>query len=823
VKTPACLLPVLALAVLAACGDDPSNAPAPAPVDGLPMDEGETPSETEPLAPPVEAVPTPTEGEGQGPIDKPEPDPWYSCQGSDRAFVRRAILGVLGRRPLGQAEVDVYTDLMREVEQLGSVSEPAAEGTAAEGTVDSVRLPPSGPPGSPLSRPRQVLLQALFATQEYRSNWLDLYRDFLRVHRVDEISNPECYGTAIHPNPREVAVRAREQAAFSSGDGNPFSMQDVIVGSLEIDDMSPIYIANMLAMMVRTYVGANAEMVSLELTRRDDFGAWFDDVYLNRNSVCLGCHNTEFSVTQSNDPATNRHYPVPYLLEKSLFGASTGPATYGGFEGGDRLHAPLKFARFVSHCAELDEDQLEELEELEDPPELPECAAGEPLIRCSTASDGGLPIDFMCDSTYQIERNNRPWGWADTCGSFMAPDLVPIDMGAVEAKFGDVVGLRSSVWGLVDSLQSGFMKLRREGLGALANGEVPDADKAFAYLVSMNVVEKVWREIAGTPLTIPNHFPRNAAARDQLQLLTETFMASGYSNEKLIEAILASPYLNLPAPDAGCGPAAYAVPRIFDPWVTAEEDPLKRENGPGDGVASLSARSATRAAYAALGWPLVPYAGDFPIFEEDNDEENPQTPEEIADNLVKAAEYQFQSEVGIFLKNSEPGFRGFDFQALLGWQDRFGRCAKLDSNQSPDAIDELLGLPGEHSVGDAVAVLKDRIMGEPLGADAEERALLESVLGASLEDPLTTLEDADTALRRVCGAFISTPQFMLMGVAAPDAAQSPQLTLPSASYASVCIRLAASSLPGGLSVSCGAGNDEVTQGAGTLRVFQRSR
>jgi hypothetical protein len=816
VKPLSALVPCVALAALVACGDEPSNHPTLAPADAVPTDDSEAPTPAEPAAAaePVDTAPS----EGLVPIDLSEPDPWYACHGSDRAFVRRAILAVLGRRPLGQAEVNVYADLMREVEALLPASELTATGQA-----EAERELGGGEPGSALSRPRQVVLEALFAMPEYQSNWLELYRDFLRVHRVDEIASPECYGTAIHPNPREVAVRAREEAAFSAGDGRPFSMQDMIVGSLEIDDMSPTYIANLLAMMVRSYVGANAEMVSLELTRRDDFGAWFDDVYLNRNSVCLGCHNTEFSVTQSNDPETNRHYPIPFLLEKSLFGASTGPATYGGFEGGDRIHAPLKFARFVSRCAERDledEDELEEFEALEDPPD---CAAGEPIIRCSTASHGGLPIDYMCESTYQLERNNRPWGWSDVCGSFMAPDLIPIDMGAVEAKFGSVIGLRSSVWGLVDSLQAGFAKLRREGLGALANGEVPDADKAFAYLVSMNIVEKVWREIAGTPLTIPNHFPRNAAARDQLQLLTETFIASGYSNEKLIEAILASPYLDLPAPDAGCGSAPYAVPRIFDPWVTAEADPSKRGNSSGDGVVSLSARTATRTAYAALGWPLVPYAGDFPIFEEDDDEDDPQTPEELADNRVKAAEYQFQSEVGIFLKNSEPGFRGFDFQALLGWQDRFGSCAKLGSNTEPDIIDELLGQRGEHSVGDAIAALKDRIMGEPLSADPEEIALLEGVVGASLDDPLSALDDAEVALRRVCGAFISTPQFMLMGIAAPDASRVPEMTASSASYATACVRLAAVSLSDGLTISCSGGSADVAGGAGTLRVYQRSR
>jgi hypothetical protein len=811
------VLAFVAWVALVACSDDRSNEPAVAPLAPAPTQDVITPSEPAP-PPEVPAAPAPTDAPAeQGPSGDIPLDPWYTCQGSDQAFVRRAILGVLGRHPLGQAEVNVYTDLIAQIEALDPAPVPAPNEADADESAAGAEVP-----GSTLSWPRKAFLRALFSTHEYRSNWLDSYRDFLRVHRVDEIANPGCYGTAVHPNPREAAVRVRDQVAYSVGDA-PFSMQDVIVGALEIDDMSPIYIANLLAMVTRSYVGANAEPVSLELSRRDDFGAWFDDVYLNRNSVCLGCHNTEFSVTFSEDPARNRHFPVPFRLEKALFGASSGAPTYGGFEGADRIHAPLKFANFVSQCFPLVEEDFDAIEALEDPPVLPECAEDEATIGCVAPSDLVFPFEFLCDSEFQIERNHRPWDWFEGCGAFMAPEYVPLDLAAVESKFGNVIGLRSSAWDLVNSLQGGFAKLRREGLGAVADGEVPDPDKAFAYLVAMNVVEKVWREIAGAPLTIPNHYPRNAAARDQLQLLAETFIASGYSNERLIEAVLGSPYLNLSAPDASCGAAPYAVPRIFDPWVTAEEDPQKRGNSAGDGVAALTARTATRAAYAALGWPLVPQAGDFPIFVPDDDEENPQTPQEVADNLVKAAEYQFQSEVGFFLKNSEPGFRGFDFQALLGWQDRFGRCTKLDGNTAPDVIDELLALPGENSVGEVVAALKDRIMGEPLAADPDERALIEAMLDASLDDPLSTLDDADDALRRVCGAFISTPQFMLLGINASDGALAPALTPPSSSYSAVCIRLAAASLPDGLTVSCSAGGAGAPPGAGTLQVARRSR
>lgn len=46
--------------------------------------------------------------------------------------------------------------------------------------------------------------------------------------------------------------------------------------------------ANLFAMLTKTYLGANALPAALELTRRRDFGAWFDASYLRRDTVCLG-------------------------------------------------------------------------------------------------------------------------------------------------------------------------------------------------------------------------------------------------------------------------------------------------------------------------------------------------------------------------------------------------------------------------------------------------------------------------------------------------------------------------------------------------------
>ena len=261
------------------------------------------------------------------------PDTWYACQGSEQAFVRRAILGVLGRRPYSQAEVNLYVDLIQAVDTLDGVEER-----------DKLN-----PPGSTLRRSRKLVLRALFEQPEYAANWEELYRDIIKVQRIEEQYNAGCFATPLSADPVATAVFVRDNPP-STAAGAPFSMFDVVKGSIALDDVTPIFTANLFAMMTKTYLGANALPVALELTRRRDFGAWFDAVYLHRDVVCLGCHNSEFSVTGSPDPLKNRHFPVSALLEKSLFGQSTGPKPRAGVPSNDRMHAPLRYNGFVNDC-----------------------------------------------------------------------------------------------------------------------------------------------------------------------------------------------------------------------------------------------------------------------------------------------------------------------------------------------------------------------------------------------------------------------------------------------------------------------------------------
>lgn len=814
-KTSYSLLTVFALGLLVGCGDDekkPSEpqgsggeAGEPAASAGSPSQAGE-PSMTEAGSPGMAGeggapaatggaggtsagAPPMTEagagGDGGEGGEEPLPQAYYECQGSDQAFVRRAIQGVLGRRAYSQAEVNMYADLIAEVDAMDGVD---PEELAAF-------------PGAPLRHSRQVFLQALFKHPDYASNWEELYRDFLRVQRYEEYNNAPCYALRVRfDDAKAVAQFVRDNPAKGPGDGGqPPTMGDIVAGAIELDDVSPIYQANLFSMLSKTYAGANGVEIESEVGRRRDFGAWFDAVYLNRDTVCLQCHNSEFSVTQTPDDKTNRHYPIPALLEKALFGYSTGVPADAVGEPVDRMHGALKYARFVSNCAVEAVGSNNYNAAVADGSLQPDsCPDG--YRRCRTASSQG-PIDWMCESTYQATRNARPWNWATSCGIYAPQDKTPIDLAGIDTKFGKITGLRNSMWDMQESLQAGFAKLKTEGLGAdPSTWEVADPDKAFAYLTSMNIVEKVWKEITGTGLTIQTYYPRNAAARDMLQHLTDTFIASGYSNQALLEEIFASPFVNLASPDSGCWENAYSLPRIFDPWVTAEESEIKQNNSIGDGAIMLSGRTAARSAYASLGWRLSSHGSMYPTVSGYG--ENSATVGTVNSGTF---EKQFQQETGYFTKNTEVGFRGFDFQARMGWEDRFGRCGKLVPNQlALDVIDVMVRksqTPGTATVRDVVDVLKDRIFGTTLISETEQTAL-ETLLGASLDADASTLADANVAVRRACGVMIASPQALTSGIAPPDSTDVPKLTPPAAQYDALCTSLEALALPDGLTVTC---------------------
>ena len=602
------------------------------------------------------------------------------CDGGDVAFAKSASLALLGRHSLGRAELDGWVAI---------AAAPAKAGA------------PTG---------REMLVRSLARGPQFIDRWAEVVMDQLRVSRSDLQTQISCYGQSDRDaDDGGLAAYVRDHTADAPGDGGgPFTARDLLRSAIQLDDLSPALRGNLFAMMRVPIRTCNlAAGAAAELSRRKDFGEWFDTAYLNRDMGCLRCHNSATSVTYSDDPAHNRHWPLPGLFEEALYGSSSmGDVT--------QAHAMFRFDGLVN-CP--------------------------PLDPCVYTRDGP---------------SQSPWGWdATSCGELFPADL-PADPAMIDARFGSIAGA-ATVYDLDLRLQRGVDKLAADGLVMDAEGILADPDAALAYLVGATVVEAVWREIIGGQLTIANHFPRNEASRDLLKSLTDRFVASHFSLRELLVAIAATPWFNPAPPVAGCGAAPYALANVFDPWTTSEDDPARRPNSAADGVQPLTPRTLLRATYAALGQaPAIAmfYPG------------GPFSPDILTE--AQTRDLAFLRGIGAFLNNGETGFRGLDFQARLLWEERFGGCP--NPGDQADFIDGLVDQASSSgaTLRDVVVALKDRIITEPAIDPAKEAADLEALFGAPLDGKASAVPDLEARARRFCGVLLASPQFLLGRLPTPD-------------------------------------------------------
>lgn len=587
-----------------------------------------------------------------------------ACAAEPPAFVRHAFLALAGRRPWSQDEVAVYVDLYAAAQQAGR-------------------------------DPRDVVARALLARPEARERWLDGLMEALRVQRADVQSEVACWGQAMRGEvDPALAAGVRDGAALDVADGGGFTMLDLARSALALDDVTPVYRAQLFSMLAHPIPAANVELLTADVARRADFGQTFDAAWLHRDPTCLGCHTSDASVTDRDDPALDRFWPVVGAPEDTALESPVTSMT------ASRAHAVFR--------------------------------------TLGVLGAGAL----------------RPWGWARDCGQFLATPIA--DPAGIDAKLGSITGTTATVFDVERALARGFAALR----GRPPAGPIGDPDAALAWLVTTTIAENVFRQVTGASLTLAHGFPRNRASSALLESLASTLARSGYSLRALLSAIVGSDAFARQAPDAGCGASPYDAPDVFDPWAIGNADPALRGNGPGDAVAALDARTLESAAAGALGWP--PTGERFP----------------------GGDELALQQGLGRFVRNAEPGFRGLDFQARLRWEAQVGSCAR-PAGVASDVIDELLAA-ADGTAGDLVAVLKDRLIGEPEIASDAERAALVQLVGP-LDAPATSV--APAALRAVCGALLDSPPFLLQGIAGRGGAL-PRSTPRAARYAAVCAALA---------------------------------
>jgi hypothetical protein len=639
------LAPLLAVAVAASCGDDDTTGPAP------------TPERT-----------------------------WEDCQAGDEAFVRRVIPALTARRPASSSEVRVLVEVMEGVRAQGG-SEEAAR-------AEIVRI---------------LATEAAFSVRwgEFFKDALQIVRSpFVRTAAYDLVQTQTCYVRPEQYVTSALAEYVRDNAPSASTPPiRDFTMGQLVESAIALDDLSPVYRAHLFHMLTTPLAGANVAPMELERARRNDFGTIFEDAYLNRDPNCLPCHNSQFSVTFSDDPELNRAWPVPGRFEELVFGAASGPPD------------PIVSRSVFRHVGVADAEGM------------------------------------------------APWGWgAQVCGVTQAPRS-PDPLG-IDASFAGIrstpsapqAGYFASVWAVEHSLRLGFEALvTRQSFDDLTDG-----NEAFAYLVAQTIVDKVWGEVMGSRLTIATRFPRTEAQRDVLADLTAKFIQSRYSLRRLLSDIVVHPAFNLSAPEAGCG-APYEVPRIYDPWTNGESvAEAERLNSPADGVFAIGARPLRRMIHEALEWPAP--------------EEFPRDEEQEATHIG----------LGMFVRPSEPGSRGFDLHGSLLLEETYGTC---EARAPQDYVTKLIrrGSSSGAPLEEVVITLKDRLIGEPW-VDDVERGAVESLLGEALTAPVTASSEA--GLRRVCGAYLLSPQFLLAGLSAPPADVEPLLTAPEHSRPVICADVA---------------------------------
>lgn len=351
----------------------------------------------------------------------------------------------------------------------------------------------------------------------------------------------------------------------------------------------------------------------------------------------------------------------------------------------------------------------------------------------------------------------RPWG-SRVCGGFTAGDEG--DLVGATGHLGGPLPAGAQALDLEARLREGLAIVAEEGLTAAEDPSRPAA--GLAGMVAVHLADAVWREASGHPLTLAHGQPRNPQQQQVLRALAEEFVDSGHSLRALVTAAAIHPYLDLAEPQACAG----ALPPVLAPFYA--------DNDAGDGVRREDPWILLDSAADALGW---------------RSEERLPLPHGWSDEPLLRA-------LGVYLDDSEPGHRGVDLVAALAWEDRLadGEDPQWRGAGETDVIAGLVALAAGDAlatVEELVVAVQDRLIQET-GVAGAMRGPIEALLGLELTARAGEIEAArlTTALRRFAGSLLSSPQFVLTGLAPPPGQSAPRLVLPGTDARSLCESLA---------------------------------
>jgi hypothetical protein len=727
------ILWIIPAAALVACGDDAASIPDDdansgfdqTESDGMFTDGSADTTDGPGPGPGSNTTPDPTDpgtddGEPPGPDDGVE-----LCDAGDEAFVKKLITFTQGRRPESIREVRL---LVQMIEQLDMAGENG----------------------------RRAVALGLMRGDQYLERWFTYLYEELRVNRSGDRRNDTCYDLdGGQGNNGDLAAFIRDNPPTEQWNGGQFWMPDVVYSGLRLDDMSPIYRADLFARMSAPLIAGNVTPQELEEMRLTNYGMSFEQVYLGRNSECMECHRAEESVTWSPIEDANRHFPLMGNLELAVWGPNVATPDP------ERAYGIFRYFNFA-------------------------------VAQDITVGQGTIPGGYV-----------TAFGFGQSCGAFRlaAPGTpgLPWDPYLIEN-----FPAGSTIADLDDAYRAGFDALRGGGLEVAGDGGVDPAQGA-AYLTAMHFADRLWLEATGFPLIVANGFPRNADQRDILQDLADSFASNGYSLRELTAEVATHDLFNQAAP-ADCGSSSpYHLPAVFDPFSKGATDPGMRLNGVGDGAHRYGAWVLLDSIAQSMWWNkpdrFGPDTGQIPEFNCGGD--MPQIPcvEEPEDSTVLR-------DLGAFMSDSDPGFEGTDLLALLRLENDFGNgddpgmhgdctgplgqgCAAED--WVTQLIDEAVAQNGT-DMWDVAAAVKDRFITEPSISGASEVAALEEIMGVQLSASVSDVgaAQAEQAARRLVGVLVNTPQFLLAGVPAPDQdpAEDPVIVVPGTGTNALCEHLA---------------------------------
>lgn len=757
----------------------------------------------------------------------PEPDPVLENDAGDAAWIQRTTLMIWGRRPASTRETAVLASLVEQSD-------------------------------------RAAVARAMTESPEYIERWQDFFYDALAVHRVGTRTRPLCWDReSLGEATSELAEYIRDAAARDADEFPvPFTMSDVTRSALVLDNLSVLYRAALFPPLTTWFEPPNLLEAAAE---RRMMAESFVSTHLDRNLECLPCHNSEASVTDAGDEDVDRSWPLPGHVEAALFGVSEGRpiddlALYFRRRG---VVFDFGFGFGPAPNRSFDDVNLNGCSSAPDRPGClgcgceeavcaadPSCctdgwteACAERCIDSGEPCEAPLPAGFdgcgaviggqggcdgcdceeavceddpnCCENLWDefcaascreqepeclwyreqhLEDTLTPWGMNANCGIFVRPELMEDDISGDSGFFIRDDGGTASIYEIEAALAAGAERVQT-GLRVNDDGSV-NGDAAFAWLVGAGLADRVWKEAFGRRLTLSHHVSRNADQRDRLMHYTTALVRGGFSLRSLLVEVVTDPLFNQAAPAEALARSAYYVSPVFDPWTIEEDDEAVRPNSLADGLHPLSPRVRLRAAYTALEWTPGP---EF---------------SELETDFHPLA----QAGIGVFLKESEPGFDAQGLQPTLTWEHLLGACrdpgnppeTESDPNDWIAALVaevERRGATGTNTSWEqAVATVKDRIVGEGWLSEGE-RAATETLLGFTLADRMTGTPDADVPLRRVCGALLSSPQFLLSGLSSLEPPEDPPVLVPvpGTRFQEHCTDLSAAMYPDGdLDCSTGA-------------------